>query len=67
MNELFVILVEPASTFLDSDSLEDLDPKLGELLYSDQIPTNPKELNKKSDWLNEAYFVQYDRNVRVNT
>jgi hypothetical protein len=46
------------NTFLDSsDILDDLDPKLGELIYSDQMPTNPKEINKKADWIREAYYL----------
>lgn len=46
------------SSFLDSSDLlleGDLDPKLGELLYSDQPPTNPKEIERKAKWIVEAY------------
>ena len=35
--------------------LDDLDPKLGELLYTDQQPTTKRELEKKSKWVVEAY------------
>ena len=35
--------------------LEDLDPKLGELLYTDQQPTTKKELESKTRWIVDAY------------
>ena len=37
------------------DILEDMDPRLGELLYSDQPPTTQRELDKKSKWIDDAY------------
>ncbi|CDW83624.1 UNKNOWN [Stylonychia lemnae] len=60
--ELFKRLLETGqlsglrSTFLEpSDILEDMDPKLGELIYSDQFPTNQKVIDQKSKWIQEAY------------
>ena len=41
--------------FGGSRLLEDFgDPKIGELLYSDQVPTL-KEIERKSKWLHDAY------------
>ena len=43
------------SAYSSSRLLEDLgDPKLGELLYSDS-PLTSKEIERKSNWLHEAY------------
>jgi hypothetical protein len=45
----------PSSAYSSSRLLEDLgDPKLGELLYSD-LPLSSKEMERKSNWLHEAY------------
>lgn len=57
----FIFLVETGypcfkNGFLDTqDLIEDMDPKLGELIYTDQMPTNPKEIDRKSKWVQEAY------------
>ena len=40
--------------FLDHSDLEDMDPKLGELIYTDQ-PPSLKEIDRKAKWINEVY------------
>lgn len=39
---------------MDHSDFDDMDPKLGELISTDQPPT-PKEMERKAKWINEAY------------
>lgn len=42
------------NSFFAGSEFEDLDPKLGELIYSEQPPTT-KEIEKKARWIHDAY------------